>query len=138
MAMRRIDNTDGETRAHEWIKCSDFVLVERKCFVVRSEYGGSGGEGMFLAKNCISGGDYGFADRETSMHIAEIDDAKDAARLRPRRRDEDIVIVGVSVDNAATEMRESGERFGFEESEEMFSESAGTRVVNVMNMLPSV
>jgi hypothetical protein len=61
------------------------------------------------------GGNGGFGNGEADMHIAEIDDTENAAGQRPWWRDEGIMIVGIAVNYATAKVRETRERFGFEE-----------------------
>ena len=58
------------------------------------------------------------------MHVPKVDYGLSLAWLRPRRADEHVVIVGIAVDHAATQMRDCGHDFRFVELQEFFENSA--------------
>ena len=65
------------------------------------------------------------------VHVAEIDDAENLARLRPWRADQGVVIVGVAIDHAAAEVGKIRNGIGFEEIEKLFRESAALRIRDI-------
>ena len=69
-------------------------------------------EGLGLAEDAVGHGDRELADRPRLDHVAEIEKPRDRAVLGPlgRRTDEDVVVVGVVVDDAPRELREAGAR----------------------------
>ncbi len=107
------------------------MFSERKRFVVSRKHGSGGRKRIFLAENGVGSGNGGFADRVTHVHIAEVDDAENAARKRPRGGDERVVIVRVTVDYAPAEMGKIGNGFGFKEVEKLFGERAALRILEM-------
>ena len=75
------------------------------------------GEGIVFAQDGVGGSDGGFGYGNGVVHVSEIDDAGDAEGLRI---DESVVVVGVTVDDAAAKMGKARDGFLFEKIQEMF------------------
>ena len=138
LSMGGIDDAHGEAGAEERKEDSDFLFVQRKRLVIGGEDSAGGGKRMFLAEDSIGGGDGGLGYREADVHIAEVDDAENAAGLRPGRRYEGVMVVGVSVNDAAAEIRKLWDGFALEKSEELFGESALFWIADVGKIIASL
>ena len=130
-AVRRVDDADSEARGQEWKKRGDFFFGERMDAVIGGQNGGNSGERIVVAEDGIGGGDGGLSDGDGLVHVAEVDHRNDLARLRPGRRDERVVVVGVAVDDAATKVRNMRKGFAFEEVEQIGSEETTLGIFDV-------
>ena len=122
--MRRVDNADGEPRGHQREKHGNFVVVQRKTPMISGENRTCGGDRVLFAKNRVGRGDGRLRDGQACVHVAKIDDAHDLSGFRRYRPDKSVVIVGIAIDDAATEVVEAGNSLPLEQIQEMLSESA--------------
>lgn len=118
LAVGRVDDADGESSGEKREKGGDFVLIERENPVVSGDDGKNGSEGIAFAQGGIGAGDGEFADEQAAMHVAKVDDAQNPLRLRPGWRNQDVIVVGVAVDDASTHFGKTGQSFEFEQIEE--------------------
>ena len=74
--------------------------------VIAAEEVGSGGEGVGFAQHKVSGGDGRFGQGEGVDHVTEVDDADGWRGLESghSRSDEEVVVVGVVVDDLGAQM----------------------------------
>src|SRR5271165_6223287 len=87
LAMRGIYDADGQAYGEEREERSDFGFGEREGALVGGENGAGRGERIVFTEYGVGSGDGGFGYGGGVMHVAEIDEADDAARLRLRWRD---------------------------------------------------
>src|SRR5579864_5079025 len=71
------------------------------------------------------------------VHISEIDHADYFSRLRPRWADQHIVIVGIAVNDAATQGWQGGNYFRLVKRKELFDERTLRRIPDVRQKLPN-
>ncbi len=131
LAVRGVDDTDSEARGQEGKKRGDFFFGERMDAVISGEDGGGSRERIVVAKDRVGSGDGRLGDGDGLVHVAKIDDGKNLARMRPRRGDESVVVVGITVDDAATKVRDARKGFAFEEVEELGGEGAALGIFDV-------
>jgi hypothetical protein len=130
-AVRGVDDTDGEARCQEWKERGDFLFGERMDTVIAGKDGGGSGERIVVAEDRVGGGDGGLGDGDGLVHVAKVDDGKNLPRMRPWRGDESVVVVGITVDDAATKVRDARKGFAFEEVEELGGEGAALGIFDV-------
>jgi hypothetical protein len=130
-AVRGVGDADGEARSQEGKERGDFFFAERTDVVIGGKDGGGSGERIVVAEDGVGGGDGGFSDGDGLLHVAEINHREDLAGLRPGRRDESVVVVGITVDDAATKVRDARQGFAFEEVEKLGGEGATLGVFDV-------
>jgi hypothetical protein len=131
LAVRGVDDTDSEARGQEGKKRGDFFFGERMDAVISGEDGGGSRERIVVAEDRVGGGDGRLGDGDGLVHVAKIDDGKNLARMRPRRGDESVMVVGITVDDAATKVRDARKGFAFEEVEELGGEGAALGIFDV-------
>src|SRR5215472_16162253 len=64
------------------------------------------------------------------MHVAEVDHTGDLARLRPWGTYQNVVVVGVAVNDTAAQTRQPRYHFGFVKCEKSFNQRAVLRAFN--------
>ncbi len=69
------------------------------------------------------------------VYVAKIDHVGDFARLRPGIAHENVVIVGVAVDDAAAQPRQRRNHIRIVQPEEFFDEGAALRISDVLNIV---
>jgi hypothetical protein len=129
--VRRIDDADRKARRQEGKERGDFFFAERMDAVISSKDGGGKGERIVVAEDGVGGRDGGFCDGDGFVHVAKVDDREGLAGLRPGRRDESVVVVGIAIDDAATKMRDARKGFAFEEVEEIGGKRATLYIFDV-------
>src|SRR5580704_4647747 len=134
-AMRGVCDADGEPHPNERIEDADFSFLERKGFVIADDDGARRLQRVFLAEHRVGGGNCDLGDSEAVMHVSEINHADYFSRLRPRRTNQDVVIVGVAMDDAAAQRGQCRTNVRFVQREELFDECAPTGITNVMQMV---
>lgn len=130
-----IGYADGEAHGDEHEECSDFLFAERKFFVETGDHCGGDGEDVWFTEDGVRAGDGDFGDGEAVVHVAEVDDAQGLAGERPRRADQDVVVVGVAVNHAAAELSELRDNFGVVQSGKFFYDPAAGWVGNFVEVI---
>lgn len=123
-AVRGVDDADGEAGSQQGKERGDFFFGERMNVVISGKDGGGSGERVIAAEDGVGCGDGGFSDGNGLVHVAEINHREHLAGLRPGRGDESVVVVGITVDHAATKVRDAREGLVLEEVEEPGGEGA--------------
>ena len=136
-AMRGVDDADGEARGHQRKERCDFLFSERMRAMVRAQNGGSSGERIVVPKDRVGGGDGRFGNGDGLVHVAKVDHGDNLSRLRPRRRDESVVVVGIAIDDAATKLRNARQGFAFEQVEEIRGQRAALWALDVWEKFTS-
>ena len=103
--------------------------------MIPGDNGAGCGQRIFFAQDGVSGSDCDFGNGEAVVHVAEIDHADDFSRLWPGRADQDVVIVGVAVDDAVAQRRQRGEHFRFIRTEKSLDEHAPLGTLDVLEIV---
>ena len=88
-----------------------------------------------MTEDGVGGGDGWFRNGKARVHIAKVDQARYAARLRPRGRNEGVMVVGVAINNAAAKIWKKWYGLGFEKIEEVFDKRATLGVTDVEKII---
>jgi len=135
LAMSGVDYTDGKASSQKWKERGDFLLSDRVDAMIGGKDRGGSGERIVVVKDGVGSGDGGLGNREGFVHVTEVADRENQTGLRPRRRNEGVVIVGVAVDDATTKVRNPGQGFTFEEVQEIRGEGALLGIFDVREKL---
>ena len=93
----------AKAREHEREQHVELRFCERERLVEPSHHVGSCRERIPLVQGRVCHGDRGVSDREALDQVAEVDEARDVTRLAARRISQHVVVVGVVVNDAASE-----------------------------------
>lgn len=135
LPMGGVDHAHSEARAHQRIEHCDLVLVQWKYVVIGGKNRRRSRERIFLTENSVGGGNRGLANRKGRVHIAKIDNADDPPGLRPGRRHERVVVVGVPINDTLAKMGKIRHRLRFEEVEKPLRERAPLDVRDIGKIL---
>jgi hypothetical protein len=92
-------NTNAQSHAHEAIQDFELRFGNRELIVIPGYYMAGGSEGIALVEDCISEGHRELTDRVGLDQIAKIYYAGDASSAGLAARDQNIVVVGVVVND---------------------------------------
>ena len=129
---RRAGHAHREARPGEREQQPDLLLPEREGGVVARDDRGGGGQRVVLAEERVRGRDRGLRDEEPVVHVAEIEEAGHRAGEGTGRAHEDVVVVGVAVDDAAPQAGERRRDLGLVTGERPLDEGPPCRVLHVV------
>src|SRR5258708_33451112 len=125
-----IYHAHGEPHGDQGKKRGEFRFFQWKSFVLSRGHGTCSLEWIFLSKNHVCGSDGKLRDSKAVMHVTEVDDTGNLSRLRPGSADEHVVIVGVSVDNAAPQAGQGRNNLGFVKRKKTFDKLSPRRTAH--------
>ncbi len=111
--MRGVRHADGKPHPDECVKKAYFGFVEREGGVIAGDYGARRGQRIFFSQDSVCGRNRDFGNGKTVVHVSKIDHTDNFSRLRPGRTHQDVVIVGVAVDDAVAQRRQCRKRLRF-------------------------
>ncbi len=113
----------------------EFQVCEGQGGVVASHHVSGGGQWIGLVEHGVSGGDCQLKNGGGVHHVAKINQPGDAARLLAPGRDQHVVVVGVAVDDALAQFRQTGNHLVLKMFQYVLDERKLIRLLNSVDAL---
>src|SRR5216683_1033162 len=131
----RVDHADAQPDANQRVEYCHLCFSEWKRFVVASNDMRSSREWISLTHHRISGSDSKLADCVRVHHVAKVDHADDLPAFPGGVADQDIVVVGIIVNDTHAQRRQRGQHLCFKGREKTLDNSASFRLYDVLEII---